>query len=254
MKGIDIKKAFDIEKQRHNLASQKKYNAFVKTYSSRHQIPNNNTPKKWDEKNEVISVDKKENPIAFDRYSTIARNIIGSDYKKIANIGCGNGILEDFVFKKREDFEWTGLDFSKKTIERLRKKYTFAKFIVGRAEKLQIKSSAVDCVVTLEFLEHISPKNTFKVLSEIKRILKKGGVYILSIPLNEDLEKLVLQEKNINCHVRKYTPEIIKAELKIAGFRIDNVSYLYAFHKQYRLKTILKKYRLPNKIIIYAKK
>jgi len=79
------------------------------------------------------------------------------------------------------------------------------------------------------------------------------------VPLNEGLEAMISKGKNPNAHVRIYTPELIKAELEINGFKILKVKKLFAFHNLYKLKTFIAKYLLRkkshyNNIIIFAQK
>lgn len=52
--------------------------------------------------------------------------------------------------------------------------------VIGNAEILPLKSNSVDCVVCCEVLEHI--KHPERCCAEMFRILKPGGVLILSVP------------------------------------------------------------------------
>ena len=96
-------------------------------------------------------------------------------------------------------------------------------------------------------------------MSKAKQLLKNGGVFIVSVPLNEGLEVMIKKGINPNAHVRVYTPAILKAELILSGFRIIKEKYLYAFHKNYRLKTFLANMlgflgKSPNNVIVIAEK
>ena len=111
----------------------------------------------------------------------------------------------------------------------------------------------------MEVLEHILPSKIFIALNEIKRVLKGNGELIMSVPLNEGLEELIKRGVNPNGHVRIYTPELVFAELKISGFRVQKRKLLYAFRNLYTLKktlqnTIMKKRWKPNNLIIFARK
>ncbi len=70
---------------------------------------------------------------------------------------------------------------------------------------------------------------------------------------------MISRGENPNAHVRIYTPDLIKAELRIAGFKILKEKRLYAFHNFYGLKTLIAKHLLPrkfnqNNIIVLAQK
>ncbi len=65
-------------------------------------------------------------------------------------------------------------------------------------------------------------------------------------------------ENNPNHHMRAYTPNLIKAELRLAGFKINNVKTYIAFNKFYFAKMmiskILKNKWKPNIIVISCTK
>ncbi len=76
--------------------------------------------------------------------------------------------------------------------------------------------------------------------------------------MNEGLEEMVKSGFNPNAHVRVYTKELIKAELEMVGFRVVKHRLLYAFHKNYWIKSLLTKLfglnKKPNNIVLLAQK
>jgi SAM-dependent methyltransferase len=103
--------------------------------------------------------------------------------KKVLDIGCGFGWFELNALKKgvREiaGIEITALDLqpAKENIKDKR-----AIFKIGGALKLPFGDNYFDTVVAWEVIEHI-PKNTEnKMFSEVRRVLKKNGVFYLSTP------------------------------------------------------------------------
>jgi len=255
-----IKNAIKIEKRRCNLAKEGNIKELLNTYSGvTPEIPNFNTPRLWDNLNKRGHIDRSE-PMAFNKLTVITKKIPNKPIK-LLNIACGSGDLEHFVFNRfrKNKIKWHGIDISSKSIKSCKKEFIRAYFSVGDAKKLKFKNEIFDIVTALEILEHISPKDIFVVLGEIHRVLKRKGKFIISIPLNEGLEKYLMKGKNPNAHVRIYTPELIEAELKIANFEVKEKRLLYAFNSFYFLKSIiakfiLKGYRKPNSIIVIAKK
>jgi hypothetical protein len=84
--------------------------------------------------------------------------------------------------------------------------------------------------------------------------MTKNTDLVISVPVNEKYSNTC----NPNGHMRRYSIELIKAELKIAGFKIIEIRTLIAFNKNYLLKKIIAKYILrnkwqPNVVIIKAK-
>ena len=75
-------------------------------------------------------------------------------------------------FKAPSDATWLVLDSSRE----------FCPHILGDAQNIPVKSNTVDCVKCTELLEHVELPE--RVLDEISRVLKPGGILILSVPFN----------------------------------------------------------------------
>ena len=73
-------------------------------------------------------------------------------------------------FKAPSDVTWLVLDSSRE----------FGPHILGDAQNIPVKSNTVDCVKCTELLEHVEFPE--RVLDEISRVLKPGGILILSVP------------------------------------------------------------------------
>lgn len=99
---------------------------------------------------------------------------------KILDFGCGNGrLIEIFNDKK---IEYIGTDNSEKLIEIARKKYPRHKFMVAPDLNLPFSDNYFDKVYSLAVFHHI-PSEEFRLqfLNEIKRILKPGGLLVLTV-------------------------------------------------------------------------
>lgn len=245
---------FHVEKKRHQFAKKGDYSSLVKLYSSKYpEIENKNTPLLWDKLNIPQSDLRKENPMAYDKYKRV-KSVLKEG--RVLNVGVGAGYLEDMVISKNPKIDWHGIDISGKSINRMKKNHPDSNFQVKEITKTDFQKDYFDHIVALDVLEHISPKNIFKTLKELKRILKESGRLIVSVPLSEDLEEMVKKGENPNAHVRVYTPEVIKAELEISGFKIGAEEYLFAFGSLYTVKSlvckVIKGLREPNLIILSA--
>lgn len=252
--------AFEVEKIRSNMAANMRILELIATYSEEFpEIEDNNTQKLWDKLNaNTKDYEFKINPMAKDRVKRVAQ-LVSNQKVNVLNVGFGSGSLETEFFKlKSNKVDWFGVDISKKSVGMASRNFPGAKFSVGDITRLKFKDEVFDYVLSLEVLEHIRPRMTFKALHELHRVLKKGGNLIVSVPLNEGLEEMVRRGENPNAHVRVYTPELIKAELYISDFQILNEYFLYAFNKSYKLKSFIvqriKGLRRPNNIIIHARK
>ena len=115
------------------------------------------------------------------RYIFAARYIDGN---RILNMACGDGYGSDFLLKGKETVV-CGMDISGKAIRSAKVKYGTKKgknlkYIVGNVYEIPFKKRYFDTVVSIETIEHLEDHEKF--LSEIRRVLKKGGILIISSP------------------------------------------------------------------------
>ncbi|MDO8487818.1 MAG: class I SAM-dependent methyltransferase [bacterium] len=251
-------KAIKLEYQRDNLAKKGNYKKLVSLYARGIEIPNLNSGKLWDpiNKNGIL---RKKNPMAYNRILAVTSKIHGSRLK-ILDIGPGQGMLEEIVDTRGICDDLWGVDIARKSTKKLRIKYKWNnwKFIEGNITETDIPTGYFDYVTALEVLEHIEPSKLFLVLEKIHKSLKQGGVFIVSVPLNEGLEQMLKIGMNPNAHTRIYTPDVIMAEMRISGFKVHDKQFLYAFHTHYMIKSALCRIfplvRKPNNIILISEK
>lgn len=261
MELIEIDKALKIERKRQKLASQNNFVALSKEYKSNFpSIKNTNYGHKWDNINLSFMATKKIFPMAWYRSKYVSEFIIQKSVNKfpnILNIGFGSGIIEKYINSKISLINWQGLDISQKSVDNMNLLFPEGKFNRVNIEKSEFPNKKFDFILALEILEHISFKNIFSILGKIKDRLTSTGYFICSVPLNEDLGNIIKQQNNPNAHVREYTSDLIKAEILIAGFKIEKIKVLSAFNNNYFIKDFINsiwKIKQANNIILIAKK
>jgi ubiquinone/menaquinone biosynthesis C-methylase UbiE len=101
--------------------------------------------------------------------------------KVVVDIASGEGYGSNLLAKTAS--EVYGVDISQEAILFATQKYGKTKnlkFLEGSVEKIPIEDSFADVVVSFETLEHTDKHE--EMLAEIKRILKPGGILIISSP------------------------------------------------------------------------
>lgn len=108
----------------------------------------------------------------------LAQDMVG---KTLVDVGCSYGWLA-YVMSDQGLKKFVGVDPSATAIEFARKKNRAADFRVGRAERLPLKDETADVVVMFDVIEHVAKWAETAALSEAYRVLKPGGVLLLSTP------------------------------------------------------------------------
>lgn len=129
---------------------------------------------------------------------------------KVLDLGCGCGYGTAHL-AEIPGRHVIGLDLSAEATGYGRRHYRMPRlnFLNGTAASLPLRNGAVDAVVALEMLEHVNDPKA--VLAEIHRVLKPGGLCVVSTP-----NRLVTGSGEVPdnpYHVKEYTPEELRALL-----------------------------------------
>ncbi len=104
------------------------------------------------------------------------------DGQHIVDLGCGNGRLLNFLDKEHPRFSYIGIDNSEAILEEAKKLHPQAQFKVGDQLKIPLRDESVDLLFNIRAFHHIpSKKMHAQALQEIKRVLKKNGVLIVTV-------------------------------------------------------------------------
>ena len=111
---------------------------------------------------------------------------------KILEVGCGNGYTAEQIIKKLNISQMTGVDYCKELVEIAKKRaLNGIVFNVGDVFNLELEDSSFDIVFTERCLINLdSWEKQQKSLEEIRRVLKKDGVFIMVESFADSLENL----------------------------------------------------------------
>lgn len=151
---------------------------------------------------------------------------------RILDLGSGRGIFIDFLNEKGFKGEIYAYDRNKETLKNLKKKGIKAKY--GILPEIKFKDDFFDGINASHILEHLYPEELYETLREIKRVLKKNGILVISGPLLwEDFYSDL-------SHIRPYNPGVFikylcedKSENPshplVKGFELVKIIYRYRF-------------------------
>ncbi len=164
--------------------------------------------------------------------------------EKIIDVGCGDGYYLYLLSNLGMKLSLTGVDFDRRALESAKKNLWRKKVRLVHGNlmsKLPFDDATFDKAVMSEVVEHLP--NDVRGLKEVKRILKKNGTLILTVPnanypflwdpINWLLEKLFNTHIKSgfwagiwNQHIRLYKPRQIQRVVSKVGFRVSMVESL----------------------------
>ena len=119
---------------------------------------------------------------------------------KLLEVGCGTGNVSSFLAKK--GYIVTGCEYYSEAINMGWPGY---RKVQGNATNLKFGDNSLDIVGLFDVLEHFQDDIT--PLKEAVRVLKKGGIIVLTVPSREELWSHFDKEA---MHKRRYTKERLK--------------------------------------------
>jgi len=115
------------------------------------------------------------------RYYSICELVRG---KRVLDAACGEGYGSYILSKYAESV--IGIDISPETIAHAKSTYGHQANLTFQTESVDsldsIQDRSIDVVVSFETIEHINDNQQRAFLSEVKRVLKSDGIFILSTP------------------------------------------------------------------------
>jgi len=144
--------------------------------------------------------DKIDPELYDDRYIRVPREIYLNEHwqpiredmikkycigKKVLDLGSGTGFYIGQI--KKNANEVIGLDVSERMLDYAQKKYPGIKFMKADAHKLPFAPKSMEVVFSMGLFEYIDRK---VVIKEIYRVLKFGGIAIISVPNRHSLSRM----------------------------------------------------------------
>lgn len=96
---------------------------------------------------------------------------------QVLDLCCGSGQTTQFLVKLSQNV--TGLDASPKSLQRARQNVPLAVYLEAFAEEMPFADNLFDVVHTSVALHEMQPQQLRKIISEVYRVLKPGGVFTL---------------------------------------------------------------------------
>jgi ubiquinone/menaquinone biosynthesis C-methylase UbiE len=135
----------------------------------------------------------------------------------ILDLGCGTGSMLELL--TRRDQRVVGLDLRPEGLRKMRRKLPEVWLLQAEATNLPLMDGAFDAVLALDILEHVDDQ---RLLAEVQRVLRPGGLAIISVPA---MPWLWSYRDEAAGHLRRYTQRRLISVLDGAQLRVQELRY-----------------------------
>lgn len=99
---------------------------------------------------------------------------------RVLDVGCSYGWALGALTEKSDDL--VGVDMDRDALQQARAAFPHIEFVYQDASALPFEDDAFDAVILSEVIEHVGDENKRFVIDEIYRVLRPGGLFVLTAP------------------------------------------------------------------------
>jgi ubiquinone/menaquinone biosynthesis C-methylase UbiE len=155
-------------------------------------------------------------PFTVERYQQFAR-LLPSGVGRILDVGCSDGRGGEALKQALPQCHLMGLDCVQERLNALPQCY--AERVLGLSNSIPLDDQSLDAIVAGEFLEHLYPADVDPTLCEFQRVLKTGGVLLLTTPHPNCFKSRILGHSVYSVsHLTQHYPDVLRLRLKMHGF------------------------------------
>src|SRR4051794_33114392 len=150
--------------------------------------------------------------------AVLERALAGRTGLRVLDAGCGTG---GTTVELRRFGEVVGVDLAWEALEPARGR-GLSQLARASIERLPFASGTFDAATSFEVVYHLDVGNDTLALSEVRRVLKPGGIFLLRVPAHDWLRG----EHDRLVHTRhRYTRDEVAEKLGSAGFSIERLTW-----------------------------
>lgn len=149
---------------------------------------------------------------------------------EVLDFGCGPGHIWEHILKAGAKWQYSGVDFSADSITRINEQAGSHPQFAGAQHisttPISLPPAIFDVVLLIEVVEHLTDDHLGQTLDEACRLLKPGGVAVISTPNDEDLSRETRFCPECGAvfhqwqHVRSWTVSSLASRLREHNFNL----------------------------------
>ena len=157
-------------------------------------------------------------PLDRQLLNRFAAEVIGKG--PVCDMGCGPGQIARYLFE--QGVEVIGVDLSQGMVEEARRRNPDIEFKQGDMMALDVEDDAWAGIAAFYSIIHIPRPEVIKALQELRRVLRPGGLLLLTFHIGDEV--IHLDEwfgKEVSVDSTFFTREEMEGYLTAAGFEIE---------------------------------
>lgn len=168
------------------------------------------------EQQNLLQAGATADPFTLERYAQFAR-LLPANTRSILDVGCSDGRGGGVLKAAFPEAVIQGLDCVQERLDLLPSCYSEG--VLGMSTSIPLDDQSLDAIVAGEFLEHLYPADVDATLCEFQRVLRIGGVLLLTTPhptcfINRFRGRSVYGVS----HLTQHHPKVLKWRLMMHGF------------------------------------
>ena len=161
-----------------------------------------------------------DKPFDRDCLDRLAREV--GDLGPICDLGCGPGQIARYLHRK--GVPTLGVDLSPGMVAEARRLNPDIHFHQGDMLALPDKDNSWGGIAAFYCIIHIPPEKIVDALGEMKRVLKPGGVLLITFHIGQEIKHLdEWWDKPVNLDFAFFQPDEMKSWLREAGYEFESV-------------------------------
>lgn len=161
----------------------------------------------------IESIENSESIVLMDHYHRYqwASSCV---YGTVLDVACGIGYGSRFIINNSRVTKYIGVDIAPKAINKAKTDYSsdICSFHLGNVYDLSfLQDESIDVIVSMETIEHLDQPDV--ALKEFRRILKRDGILIGSVPTKSLDEHHDQYDGGNQYHLTRFDLDVIRALL-----------------------------------------
>jgi O-antigen chain-terminating methyltransferase len=155
------------------------------------------------------------------------------DSAPVLDLGCGRG--EMLLMLREAGVEARGVELDPALAQAARRRGLDVVEGDALSALRELQPASCGAVTAIHLLEHLRPDETLDVLSEVRRVLRPGGVALFECPNPHNLRVGAALYWLDPTHRRPLLPETLELYCVASGLEVGAVEYLHPFPDEQRL-------------------